>query len=179
MLDVFLSACLEYTFSRVIWYNNGEVFMKKLFLLLILLLVACQEEASEEILIEEPIEIVEIVEEVEYIEENDLKGFIYEVNDQLRIIDLDALHTRIEAILVEKIDFTVSIDEQIEIIEDIVLDELEIWRREVVRDVIEQSGDLVNDDDYETIVSRSSIRAAYKVMVSYEKAYIKNRGRNE
>lgn len=152
--------------------------MKKIILcLLLLLLLACEEDKPIRKEIEEKtIEIEEISEKIEYIEENVLKGLIYEVNDQLRIIDLDVLHRRMEDLLMDKIDLTVSIEEQLLVLEEVIYDELYIWRREVVHDVIDSSGDQVNADDYETIVSRTSIEIAFQVMLSYEKAYLKNRG---
>lgn len=143
--------------------------MKKWIILLVVLLVGCRQEQVRVV----PIEAEKIVEEVEveeidYIESTLLDDIILESNIRCKTIELELLDERMQGTLKEKINPDQSLQEKEEIIEQVVQDALQVWKKEVISDVIEDLGVYVNEDDYLTIVGRVSVKDAYSIMYAYE-----------
>jgi len=148
--------------------------MKKLLLIVcIVVLVGCQKEVPKKTVKKvEKEEIVE-VEEVDYIETDQLKALMIKTNGETRIVDLGVLHDLLSNALLINIDLTMDIDSQSDLIEEIVYDELIKWKRKIVKDVLEEEQIELNEDDFETLVFRTSINDAYNLMLSYETIFLK------
>lgn len=142
--------------------------MKRIILVLILLfLIGCHEETVTyvEKIIDEEVEEIEVI---DYIEAKDLKSLVARSNEVSSVIDLEQLHNKIYDELNVHIDKEKSLKEQETLVEEIVNSVLDQWRREIVQDVVKKANEQVNEDDFEEIVSRTSIRNAYEVMLAYE-----------
>ncbi|MBI9013676.1 MAG: hypothetical protein JEZ08_15690 [Clostridiales bacterium] len=150
--------------------------MKKIVIILcIILLVGCQKTPPQKTVkkIEKEPEVVEEIEYVEYVNKDQLKALMIKTNGETKIIDLDVLHTMLSGVLLREIDLSIEIDAQSDLIEDIVYEELIKWRRDIVEDILDQEQVILNEDDFETLISRTSIKDAFQLMLSYETIFLK------
>lgn len=151
--------------------------MKKTLIILfsILFLVGCQKETSQnskaDLKIEK--ELDEKKTKWEYIEEDALKYLIRESNKTTNIIEIETLHDLIIINLEVQVDLDIPIEDQIDLIENIVTNTLNDWKRVIVKQVITDNRLDVNDDDLETILQGTSIADATRLMTVYEVIYLK------
>lgn len=151
--------------------------MKKTLIILfsILFLVGCQKETSQ--ISKSYLKIEKEVDEKktkwEYIEEDDLKYLIRESNKTTNIIEIETLHDLIIINLEVQVDLDIPIEDQIDLIENIVTNTLNDWKRVIVEQVISDNRLDVNDDDLETILQGTSIVDAARLMTVYEVIYLK------
>lgn len=152
--------------------------MKKiLIIVLVLLLVGCRKTSVKPLV--KPKEVVKEIEvekvvEVDYIDTDQLRALMVLTNGETRKIELDVLHEQLSSQLLKEVDLNIDIDAQSDLIEDIVYDELDKWRLEIVRNILDQEQVILNDDDFDTLVSRTSINDAFQLMLSYETIFLKN-----
>jgi len=150
--------------------------MKKIIIVLcVILLVGCQKTPPSKVVkkVDKIPEVVEEVEYIEYVEKDQLRALMIKTNGESKIIDLDVLHTKLSEVLLREIDLSIDIDTQSDLIEDIVYEELNKWRRSIVEGVLDQEQVILNEDDFETLVSKTSINDAYQLMLSYETIFLK------
>lgn len=150
--------------------------MKKIAIVLcIILLVGCQKTQPQKVVkkIEKEPEVVEEVEYIEYVEKDQFKALMMKTNGETKIIDLDVLHMMLSESLLREIDLSLEIDAQSDLIEDIVYEELKKWRRDIVEEILDQEQVILNEDDFETLISKTSIQDAYQLMLSYETIFLK------
>lgn len=150
--------------------------MKKIVIALcIILLAGCQKTPAKKTVnkIEKEPEVVEAVEYIEDVKKDQLKTLMRITNGETKKIDLDVLHTMLSEILLREIDLSMEIDAQSDLIEDIVYEELIKWRREIVEEVLDQEQVILNEDDFDTLISKTSIEDAYQLMLSYETIFLK------
>lgn len=149
--------------------------MKKILLMiLIVLLVGCRsrvEPTKVKKVVEEP-EQVEEIKEVEYVERDQMKALVLLTNKKTDVVDIALLHERLSVKLLDAVDLEVSIDEQMDLIDEIIRDELYDWKEELVKLVLEENNIELNIDDYETLVERTSYNDAYQLMSVYEKIFL-------
>lgn len=150
--------------------------MKKCILLFIctLLLFSCSDEKTPVKNVEEEKDVI-IEEEItnEYLEADAIRYLVNESNKITTIIEIDTLHELIIEELMKVIDFEESLESQEHLIEEITLEILNDWKAEVVRKVVIDNDVVLNDDDFYTVVMRTSIKGAMKIMTSYEKIYLR------
>ena len=150
--------------------------MKKIIIVLcVILLVGCQRTPPPKVekKVDKIPEVVEEVEYIEYVEKDQLRALMIKTNGETKIIDLDVLHTMLSEILLREVDLSIDIDIQSDLIEDIVYEELSKWRRSIVQDILDQEQVILNEDDFETLVSKTSFNDAYQLMLSYETIFLK------
>lgn len=147
---------------------------KILLMMLIVLLVGCRsrvEPTKVKTVVEEP-EQVEEIKEVEYVERDQMKALVLLTNKKTDVVDIALLHERLSVKLLDAVDLEVSIDEQMDLIDEIIRDELYDWKEELVKLVLEENNIELNVDDYETLVERTSYNDAYQLMSVYEKIFL-------
>lgn len=148
---------------------------KTILMVLTVLLIGCQKTPAKALVKQRVVvaEIVEEVEEINYIEKDQFKALMIKTNSETMVIDLDLLHTQLSDLLLKEVDLSIDIDMQSDLIEDIVYDALKNWRIIVVKKVLESEQVQLNEDDFETLVDRTSISNAYQLMLSYETIFLK------
>ena len=152
---------------------------KTILILLTVLLIGCQKTPVKYAIKEKAVvaEIVEVVEEIEYLETNQLKALMIKTNSETMVIDLDVLHEQLLDQLLIEVDLSVDIDMQSALIEDIVYDELNNWRIIIVKRILKNEQVHLNEDDFETLLARTSISDAYQLMLSYETIFLKQQAK--
>lgn len=149
--------------------------MKKIIIILTcFLLIGCHSQARQPVRKVEKKETTVVVEEtVEYVETNHLKEIVKLVNKKTGVVDLMLLHELISPRLLQEVNLGKSIDDQGEIIDEIILEVLEEWKKSMVLEVLSEENLELNQDDFETVVDWSSYNDAYKVMSVYEVVFLK------
>lgn len=149
--------------------------MKKLLIIMsLLLLVGCKAPPKQVVakVPEKKVEI-ELEDKVDYIEYDVLKEMILLANKKTEIIDIEYLHDRLSKVLLSQVDLGLSIDGQADLIDDIIRAELYQWKTEMVREMLIEESIVLNEDDFDTLVKKTSIKDAYQVMSIYETIYLK------
>jgi hypothetical protein len=148
--------------------------MKKIIVLMILLaLIGCREEPRK--VVKKPVveEEIEVKVEIEYVENDQLKEMVKLANEKTEVIDVSLLHDRLSRLLLIGVDLEIDIEVQEDLIDDIIVDELYNWKVEMVREMLSEEGVSLNQDDFDTLVARTSVSDAYKLMSVYETIYLK------
>ncbi len=94
-------------------------------------------------------------------------------NEKTEVIDVSLLHDRLSRLLLIGVDLEIDIEVQEDLIDDIIVDELYNWKVEMVREMLSEEGVSLNQDDFDTLVARTSVSDAYKLMSVYETIYLK------
>lgn len=152
--------------------------MKKLiWIYLMIILVGCEPHGPEKTIIKPIVQEPEVrvqKAEVVFIDQKLLEHFIAESNKITNIIELEYLHDKMINDLLSAVDLNQPIEEQEDIIDDIVMKYLDIWKDDIVRNMIAELETYVPEDDIQTIISRTSVVDAHQIMLAYEKIFLRN-----
>ncbi len=152
--------------------------MKKLAIVLVIIsfLIACEEE---KVTMPKPVTKNEVVEKevidedyYNYLDDEHLDEIIIKSNEVTNIIDIEFLHNKLIKVLDVELDANKSIAEQEKEIAKIVKKSLNSWKREVILETINTCDLEVNKDDFDYIMTKTSISDAYKVMFAYEMIFL-------
>ncbi len=152
--------------------------MKKLAIVLVIIsfLIACEEE---KVTMPKPVTKNEVVEKevidedyYNYLDDEHLDEIIIKSNEVTNIIDIEFLHNKLIKVLDVELDANKSIAEQEKEISKIVKKSLNSWKREVILETINTCDLEVNKDDFDYIMTKTSISDAYKVMFAYEMIFL-------
>lgn len=136
------------------------------------MLIGCHQEKKQTIKKEKKEPEIVVEETVEYVETDILKSLVRKTSAKTEIVEIMILHDRMFEQIKEAVDLDVDLKLQDELIDEIVLDELKLWKKEIVLEVLEDENVTLNDDDLETLIARTSINDAYDVMRIFEKAFL-------
>lgn len=146
---------------------------KTILLLLVCLLMGCgskQSNVKPVILFKDIDEEEEVA--VAYIEEETLTALVKTLNSTLQVVELDSHHTQLKAELLVALDKNKPVDDQIEIIESVTLSYLETWQENTIKNLLIEEKISINEEDFQSLIDRTSILSAYTLMVAYETVYL-------
>lgn len=149
--------------------------MKKIILMgLTMLLLGCSSQVKQPAKkVEKPKQVVYEVEEIDYVEDDALKHLVLLANEKTNIVDIEELHALLSQPLLDAVDMNQTIESQKNLINDVIKDELVEWKFTKVKEMLKEQQVILNDDDLETLVARTSTYDAQIVMKAYEIAYLK------
>lgn len=115
----------------------------------------------------------EEIEVIEYLEKEDLKTIIKALNKRLLIVEIEKHHELLSKALLSELSLNESLEEQEQMINSMILDYLEAWKEKELAMLLEEENRIIDEEDKEEIMRRSSIKSAYTLMTAYEKIYLK------
>ena len=115
----------------------------------------------------------EEIEVIEYLEKEDLKAIIKALNERLLVVEIQKHHEFLSQALLGEFNINESLEDQEQMINSMILDYLEAWKYKELEMLLEEEDLIIDEEDKEEIIRRSSIKSAYTLMTAYEKIYLK------
>lgn len=162
--------------------------MKKIIIIiLVLLLFSCAKENKIQLKEKKVITIEESINELNnemfvekennfnLLDEEIIKLLIKESSEITNVIEIIILHDLISEKIDSEYDSNLSLELQKNLIEKVVIEEIYLWRIEVVKGVIESRGLVIMESDFDIIVEKTIVNDAIDIMIDYETIYYKRR----
>lgn len=162
--------------------------MKKIIIIiLVLFLFSCAKENKIQLKEKKVITIEESINELNnemfvekennfnLLDEEIIKLLIKESSEITNVIEIIILHDLISEKIDSEYDSNLSLELQKNLIEKVVIEEIYLWRIEVVKGVIESRGLVIMESDFDIIVEKTIVNDAIDIMIDYETIYYKRR----